>query len=66
VVTYRVRVTGAHNDVAEGELIEWSLTGVGVILDPQTVVDASGYATTRVRYWLNDVGDSVVKATLSC
>jgi hypothetical protein len=66
VVTYRVRVTGAHNDPASEELIDWTITGPGTLLDPQTLTDANGYATTRVQYRLGDTGNSVVTATLSC
>jgi len=66
VVTYRVRVTGAHNDPAPGELIDWTMVGPGTLLDPQTLTDANGYATTRVQYRLGDTGNSVVTATLSC
>lgn len=66
VATYRVKVTGAHEDAAEGELVNWTLTGAGVVLDPQSKTDAEGYAITRVQYTLSEIGSSVVEASLEC
>jgi len=66
VVTYRVQLTGADNDPAENELIDWVLTGAGVLLDVQTKTDANGYATTRVQYRVGETGNSTVTASVSC
>jgi len=65
-VTYQVRLTGDHNDGAEGELINWSLAGAGVLCDVQTLTDANGYATARVQYRVGETGDSTVTASVSC
>jgi hypothetical protein len=66
VVTYRVRVTGDDDDGAENELVNWSLTGAGVLLDVQTKADADGYATARVQYGLGESGSSTVEARVLC
>lgn len=66
VVTYRVRAMGAHSDPCVGELIDWTLTGEGILLDAQSETDEDGYAITKVKYGLYDSGDSVVSASLLC
>jgi hypothetical protein len=73
VVTYQVRLTGdtsmvwsATPDGCENEIIEWSLTGAGVLLDVQSVTDAEGYATARVQYRVGETGDSTVTASVQC
>lgn len=66
VVTYGTRLTGTQSDPAEGEVINWMLTGVGSLLDPQTVTDSEGRATTRVQYAFGDTGTSIVSASVEC
>jgi hypothetical protein len=66
IVTYRVQLMGADNDPAEDELIDWAVTGAGVLLDVQTKTDANGYATTRVQYRVGETGDSTVTASVAC
>lgn len=66
VVTYRVKVTGDQDDPAEGELINWLVTGAGLLLTAQSKTDADGYATALVQYGLAEVGPSTVGATLTC
>jgi hypothetical protein len=72
VVTYRVQVTGtvsvfgADPDLAVGELVDWSLNGVGNLLQIQTKVDAEGYAYCQVQYLVDEVGDSTVTASVTC
>ena len=66
VVTYRVRLTGAQTDPAEGELVDWTLTGVGLLLDMQSKTDAQGYAIARVQYRLGETGNSTLNASVTC
>lgn len=72
VVTYRVQATGTSTafntppDAAEGELIDWTLEGAGTLLDIQSKTDKNGYATTRVMYGLDETGESIVTASLTC
>ena len=66
VVVYRVRLTGAQDDPAEGELVDWSVTGAGTLIDPQSKTDADGYATARVQYQIGETGDSLVEASVQC
>jgi hypothetical protein len=66
VVTYRTRVTGDQNDPAENELVDWTLTGIGTLLDIQSKTDVNGYATARVQYQLEDEGESVLTARVEC
>jgi hypothetical protein len=66
VVTYGTRLTGAQNDPAYGELINWTLAGTGTLLDPQTATNTEGLATTRVQYQFGDIGPSVVTASVEC
>jgi hypothetical protein len=66
IVTYRVKVTGAQNDPAEGELVNWSLEGAGILFDEQSSSGADGYALARVQYGLKEVGPSLVKASVIC
>lgn len=42
----RARVLGAHSDPCEGEVVAWTLTGVGAITQAASYTDASGYAET--------------------
>lgn len=66
VVTYRVRVTGAQDDPAEGELVAWTLNGAGLLLDLQSAADAQGFATARVQYLVGETGLSVLEASVLC
>lgn len=66
IVTYRVRLTGDHQDACEGELIDWAVTGAGTLLTLQSATDAEGYATTQVQYGVTETGLSVVEARLQC
>jgi hypothetical protein len=72
VVTYRVRALGTPTvifdpeDPAEGELIDWTITGVGTLLQTQTTTDADGWAYVQVQYLVDDVGSSTVTASLIC
>lgn len=66
VVTYRVRTTGSNSDPCVGELIDWSLSGVGILLDSQSETDEDGYAITKVKYGLTETGQSMVIAELTC
>lgn len=66
VVTYRVRATGRQDDPAEGELIEWAVSGAGTLLTAQSRTNATGYATAKVQYGVDETGNSVVEATLAC
>ncbi len=66
VVTYRTRLMGDHSDPAEGEFVDWFLSGVGTLLDVQSKTDADGYATTRVQYGVTESGPSVVTARVVC
>ena len=66
VVTYRVRLTGAQNDPAAGEFVNWWVTGAGTLLDLQSTTDANGYATARVQYQVGETGESVVEASVAC
>jgi hypothetical protein len=66
VVTYRVRLLGAQGEPVEGELVNWMVTGVGVLLDTQSETDDEGYATVKVRYAIGEDGDSEVTASVRC
>lgn len=66
VVTYQTQLTGDSKDGAEGELVNWSLSGVGMLLDAQTKTDVNGYATARVVYGLAETGSSTVIASVLC
>ena len=68
VVTYQVQVTGAQNEPAEGELVDWSLgsPSVGFLLDVQSKTDAMGVAKTKVQYLVGETGESVVTASVQC
>lgn len=66
VVTYRVQVTGDQDDPAEGELVNWFLTGAGFLLTMQSKTDEDGYATAQVQYGVAETGESKVEATLIC
>jgi hypothetical protein len=64
--TYRVQVLGDQSDICVGELVNWTLTGVGLLLDAQSETDDEGYATTRVLYGVTDEGDSTIEANVTC
>ena len=66
IVTYRTQVLGDRNDPAEGELLDWTLTGDGTLLTMQSRTDAQGYATAQVQYGVGESGTSVVEASLKC
>lgn len=66
VAQYRVRVLGDRDEPCEGELIDWSVDGVGTLLSPQSRTDEDGYATIRVMFGLDDVGECVLEASLRC
>jgi len=60
-------VTGAQNDPAEGELVDWTLEGAGTLLDPQSKTDVDGYAITKVQYPVVEIeGSSVITASVTC
>lgn len=50
MATFQVTVTGDHSEPCVGELVNWSLTGAGTLIDVQTTTDATGTATCRVFY----------------
>lgn len=66
VVTFGVTAFGDHNDPCEGELIDWTLTGIGELLIQQSTTDENGLATTKVLFNLVDTGSCVLEAKLSC
>ena len=66
VTTYQVRVTGAQGEPAPQNLVNWTLTGAGVLLVAQSETDKDGYATTQVQYQLDEIGQSVVDASVAC
>ena len=66
IATYRVQVTGDFGEVVEHELVNWTVTGVGTMVDAQSETDEDGYAIARVRYGVGDVGDSTVRGTVRC
>jgi hypothetical protein len=66
VCTYQVRVTGAQGEACAEELIDWTISGVGELIDPQSETDEDGYATVKVLYRFDDIGDSTITATLKC
>lgn len=72
IVTFRVRLRGTAvgflppPDPAEGELIDWSLTGDGNLLDVQSKTDEDGYAYARVQYWVGETGTTILTASVTC
>jgi len=66
IVTYRVRLTGLHNDPAPDELVDWTIEGVGELLEVQSKTDVEGYAIARVEYHVGETGDSIVSASVKC
>ena len=67
VVTFRVQVTGNKNDPAENELVEWALTGdIGLLLDEQSLTNADGYATARVKIDVGETGTLDIEASVKC
>lgn len=66
LVTYQVQALGAQSDPCEGELVDWSLSGAGMLLATQSTTDSEGYATVQVRYGLSDSGFTTVEARLVC
>lgn len=66
VPTYRVQVTGAQGEPCPGELVDWTVSGVGRLERSQSKTDDDGYATVKVIYGLDDDGDSIVKASVRC
>ena len=66
IAIYRVNVQGSHKDPAVGEMVAWTLTGAGTLLDAQSRTDVDGNAVTRVQYLTDEIGTSVVEATLPC
>lgn len=67
VATFRVQVLGDHSEVCSGELVDWSITGAGVLATTQSVSDAQGYAQTSVIISQNSVGSSLgIEASLRC
>lgn len=55
IVTFQTKITGAHDDPVDGELVNWSLTGAGVLMEHQSKTDKNGLALTRVRYYVNPI-----------
>jgi hypothetical protein len=66
VATYRVQLTGAQGEPVAGELVKWSHTGAGTLLDEQTETDANGHATARVCYAPTDSGSTQIGAAVAC
>jgi hypothetical protein len=66
IAQYRCQVLGDQGEPCAGELVDWSITGDGDLLDQQSAADANGFATARVFYRLGDGGDSVVTASVTC
>jgi len=66
IVTYRVQVTGDQEDPAPNELVNWEVTGVGTLLTPQSKTDVEGFAVAKVQYGVQEIGTSVVEASLLC
>lgn len=66
VVTYRTQVLGDQADACAGELVNWSLSGVGQLLTLQSTVDNDGYAEARVMYRLDETGPSTLQASVTC
>lgn len=66
LATYRVRVTDDDGDPCQDEVLTWSLSGKGRLLNTTSTTDDEGYATVRVRYGLADDGDAIVTASLVC
>jgi len=76
IVTYKVQLTGdaigvggggsSPRDGAEGELIDWTLEGAGILLDPQTETDIDGWAYTRVQYRVGETGSTALTASCTC
>ena len=66
IVTFRVRVTGAQNDPAEGELVNWELPvgSAGALHALQSKTDKDGYATVKVQYDVGEVGTCELEATV--
>jgi hypothetical protein len=61
-----VQLLGDSGEPCEGELIDWSLTGAGELLDQQSMTDANGQAGARVFCRLSDSGDFDLTASLRC
>lgn len=76
IVTYKVQLTGdpigtggggtSPRDGAEGELIDWTLNGAGILLDAQTPTDIDGWAYTRVQYLVGQTGQTTLTASVTC
>lgn len=66
LATYRVQALGDMADPCVGELIDWKLSGAGILLNVQSTTDEEGYAITRVKYGLSESGLSTVTASLLC
>jgi len=66
IATFQVTLTGAQNEPCIGELIDWAVTGIGTVLDVQSVTDATGMAETRVLFGVTESGECVVTASVKC
>lgn len=50
VVRFQVRVLGDHDEPCIGAKVDWSVSGLGELLTPQTEVDEEGYAEALVAF----------------
>jgi len=66
VATYQVTVTGDQGEVVPNEVINWSVSGSGTLLQTQSVTDENGHATVQVAHGFTDTTASVVGASLEC
>jgi len=66
LATYQVRVLSDHSEPCPDELVDWSLSGAGILLATQSTTDEDGYATIRVQFGLAETGDMVLGASVSC
>ena len=64
--TYQTQVLGAQGEVCVGQLVNWSITGAGTLLDQQTTTDSNGNATARVLFGAGDTGQVDVTAEVTC
>lgn len=66
VAQFRCRVLGDQSEPCASELVDWSISGPGELLDQQSAADATGSALARVLYGISDSGDSTVMASVRC
>jgi hypothetical protein len=64
VATYQTKVTGDYGENVEGEIIDWTLAGSGILLNSQSKTDEFGTARTKVVFGFTDTGSAVLTANL--